>query len=232
MHTASAVPFAQASHCILALRPRVAAFDCDGTLWPIDAGLGFLEWELERDLLDAATASTARTRLRAYQAGDLDEDTFNGYLASLHAGLTVATIEAAAGEYVATHIPPVVFRQMAGLLDELARSGCQIWLVSSTNQWVIEAAAPLVGVSPQHVLASAAVIVDGRATDRLIRVPNATGKRLALQAALGRAPDVAFGNSRWDAEMLAFAGHACAVHPTAELTEIAARHQWPVLLPT
>ncbi len=231
MASASAVPFAEATRRILELRPEVAAFDCDGTLWSIDAGLGFLDWELERQLVDAVTAATARTRLRAYQAGDIDEDTFNGYLASLHAGLPVATVAAAAREYVATHIPPALFHQMTELLGQLARSGCQIWLVSSSNQWIIEAAAPLIGVPPQQVLASAAVSVHGRVTDRLLRVPNAGGKPLALQAALGRAPDVAFGNSRWDAEMLAFAAAAFAVHPTPELTGIAATHGWPVLLP-
>lgn len=232
MDPPSRVPFAEASHRILEQHPQVAAFDCDGTLWSIDSGLGFLDFELERQLLDPVTAATARTRLRAYQAEEIDEDTFNGYLAALHVGLRVTDIEAAAREYVSQQLPLVMFRQMTGLLEQLTRLGCQVWLVSSTNQWVIEAAGALIGVPAQRVLASAAVVIDGVATDRLIRVPNATGKRLALEAVLTRAPDLAFGNSRWDAQMLGFARRAFAVHPTPELTGIAAARGWPVLLPT
>jgi len=37
------------------LRPRVAAFDCDGTLWSGDAGERFFDWELrQRDIVSAA----------------------------------------------------------------------------------------------------------------------------------------------------------------------------------
>ena len=32
---------------VLRLRPRVAAFDCDGTLWSGDAGEGFFDWEIK-----------------------------------------------------------------------------------------------------------------------------------------------------------------------------------------
>ena len=243
MASASAVPFAEATRRILELRPKVAAFDCDGTLWSIDAGLGFLDWELERQLVDAVTAATARTRLRAYQAGDIDEDTFNGYLASLHAGLPVATVEAAAREYVATHIPPALFQQMAELLGQLARSGCQIWLVSSSNQWIIEAAAPLIGVPPQQVLASAAVSVRrtrhrsaAARTERRRQAPGAasrpragTGCRLR-QLALGR------GNARLrgrsvrgasDAGTYRYCGHQSLARAVANLGQARARQRPP-----
>lgn len=232
MHTAPPVRnFPETARRILELGSQVAAFDCDGTVWSIDAGLGFFEWEIERQLLDPVTAATARMRLKAYKAGAIDEDTFNGYLAALHVGLPVRHIEQAAAEYVRGALPAAMFRQMADLMAQLTRSGCQIWLVSSTNQWVIEAAASLVGVPRERVLAAAAVEVSGLATDRLIRVPSGLGKCLALQAAVGRAPDLAFGNSRWDADMLDFAAHAFAIHPTPELQSIASAKAWPVLLP-
>jgi len=32
---------------VLSLKPLVAAFDCDGTLWSGDAGEGFFSWELD-----------------------------------------------------------------------------------------------------------------------------------------------------------------------------------------
>ena len=43
--------------------------------------------------------------------------------------------------------------------------------------------------------------------------------------------DAAFGNSRWDAEMLAIAKHAFAVNPNPDL-EVAARQRgWTIYFP-
>src|ERR1700687_3109831 len=41
----SAVQFVQQ---VLATRPAIAVFDCDGTLWSGDAGADFFYWEMER----------------------------------------------------------------------------------------------------------------------------------------------------------------------------------------
>ena len=42
----SAVQFIQQ---VLAARPAIAVFDCDGTLWSGDAGADFFYWEMTRD---------------------------------------------------------------------------------------------------------------------------------------------------------------------------------------
>ena len=45
---------------VLQLQPRLAVFDCDGTLWSGDAGFGFFDWELKRGLV-ARPSLTDRT---------------------------------------------------------------------------------------------------------------------------------------------------------------------------
>ena len=45
---------------VLALRPQVAVFDCDGTLWSGDAGADFFYWELERGIVSSESAAAAR----------------------------------------------------------------------------------------------------------------------------------------------------------------------------
>jgi hypothetical protein len=47
---------------VLRLQPRVAAFDCDGTLWAGDAGEGFFDWELKQGLLADEIVAWARAR--------------------------------------------------------------------------------------------------------------------------------------------------------------------------
>ena len=154
-----------------------------------------------------------------------------GYLATMHRGVPIDTIRAAAEEYVITNLRPALFNDMVQLVCRLREGGCGVWLVSATNQWVIEAAAALIGIPADRVLATSATIVDGLVTDRLMRVPSGPGKRTALQAAAAAVPDAAFGNSRWDVEMLTYARQAYAVHPSPELARIAGERGWPVLLP-
>ena len=81
-----------------ALRPRLAVFDCDGTLWEGDSCAGFFYWELDRGLIDPVTAKWIRARYDDYKAGSVDEDTMCGEMVTIHRGLTREAIvrEAAA----------------------------------------------------------------------------------------------------------------------------------------
>ena len=71
----------------------------------------------------------------------------------------------------------------------------------------------------------------GIATDRLIRVPSGPGKPEALREAVKKEIDAAFGNSRWDAEMLAMAKHAFAVNPNPDLESTARKQGWRIYFP-
>lgn len=215
---------------VLALHPAVAAFDCDGTIWSIDAGIGFFEWEMGRDIVPSAIETRARALYAEHQAGRLSEEEFSGELVTMHAGELEQKVRAAAATYAQRHIQRSIFPDVARLIAALQAAHCEIFLVSSSHQWVIEAGARFVGVPPEQVLATTAAIVDGMITGKLTRVPNGPGKRYALEAT-GRTVDVAFGNSQWDTDMLAFASQAFAIHPTKELRMTAASKGWPIILP-
>ncbi len=63
---------------VLSLQPRIAAFDCDGTLWAGDAGEGFFDWELKQGLLPDEIVAWARSRYADYKSGKVDEETMCG----------------------------------------------------------------------------------------------------------------------------------------------------------
>ena len=67
--------------------------------------------------------------------------------------------------------------------------------------------------------------------ERLVRVPSGPGKPKALREALNKEIDAAFGNSRWDAEMLMIAKHAFAVNPNPDLEAIARDRGWAIYFP-
>ena len=56
-----------------------------------------------------------------------------------------------------------------------------------------------------------------RITDQLVRVPSGDGKPRAIQEVIKKTPNAAFGNSRWDTEMLAMYQHAFAINPNPDL---------------
>jgi phosphoserine phosphatase len=216
---------------VLQLQPRLAIFDCDGTLWAGDAGEGFFKWELERGLVSEETVSWARVRHAAYLAGKVSEDDMCGEMATMHHGLHEAVMQSAADEYFDAQMAAQIFPEMRVLVRRLQESRCDVWAVSSTNEWVIRAGMKQFGIPAKNILAAAARVVGGVITDELIRVPSGEGKPRAIRDVIGTPPDAIFGNSIWDAAMLGIARHPFVVNPTPELETIAAQKHWPVYRP-
>src|SRR6202166_2242239 len=71
------------------LAPRVAAFDCDGTLWSGDAGERFFDWELrEGGIVSDTLAGPLRERHAAYKRGEVDETTICGEMGTMNRGIS------------------------------------------------------------------------------------------------------------------------------------------------
>ena len=216
---------------VLRLQPRIAAFDCDGTLWAGDAGEGFFDWELKQGLLSDEIVAWARSRYADYKAGKVDEATMCGEMVTMHRGLSEDQVQRAASQYFERHIAGQIFSEMRDLVHRLSDSGCDIWAVSSTNEWVIRAAMKHFGISENRILAAKVQVVQGIITDRLVRVPTGEGKPRAIRELVGTDLEAAFGNSRWDIAMLEIARHAFAVNPNPDLEKQARERQWTIYFP-
>jgi HAD superfamily phosphoserine phosphatase-like hydrolase len=216
---------------VLSLNPQLAVFDCDGTLWSGDAGEGFFDWELKRRVVSDDVVGWARERYAAYRQGKVSEDDMCGEMVTLHAGLKEAEVLSLAREFFEANFVARIFPEMRELVRQLQSAGCDAWAVSSTNQWVIREAMPHVGISPEKILAASAEVKDGVITDRLIRVPSGPTKPKVILEVIGQVPDAAFGNSRWDVEMLILARHAVAVNPNPDLEKLAREKTWTIYWP-
>ena len=216
---------------ILRLQPSLAAFDCDGTLWSGDAGEAFFDWELEQGFLSEEILNWARPRYAAYRAGRVSEDVMCGEMVTMHRGLTESEVARLAVQYFDEHYASRIFPEMQVLIERLHQQGCQVWAVSSTNEWVIRAAMRHFHIPEERVLASAVRIVENRITGQLLRVPSGEAKCHAIQERIGRAPDAAFGNSIWDAAMLGIARTAVAVNPNPDLEKLARKRNWRIYHP-
>jgi phosphoserine phosphatase len=216
---------------VLLLIPRVAAFDCDGTLWSGDAGEAFFDWEIKQGIVSAQVGIAMRARYVQYKAGMVSEDEMCGEMVTMHKGMTEAAIMQAASDFMDRAFPGHIFSEMWELVGRLRENGCDVWAVSSSNEWVIRAGMKSFGIAEDHILAAKVELENGVITDRLGCIPSGPGKPKVLREVVKTEIDAAFGNSRWDADMLAMAKHAFAINPTPDL-ETEARHRgWTIYFP-
>ena len=216
---------------VLSVNPRLAVFDCDGTLWSGDAGEGFFDWELKREVVSDEIVRWARARYADYRAGKVSEDDMCGEMVTMNQGLREAEALELARTFFAENFLQRIFPEMKALVTRLRETGCDVWAVSSTNEWVIREAMLHVGIAQEKILAAAVATENGIITDRLTRVPSGAGKPKAILKEIGRVPDVAFGNSRWDAEMLTLARFPVAVNPNPDLEKLARQRMWTIYWP-
>ena len=217
------------------LQPKIAVFDCDGTLWSGDAGSGFMNWSVETGLLSRESTDWLDGRYRAYKRGEVSELAICGEMTQVYQGLREEEMRRAAAVFFRTHVEKHIFPEMRELIAALQAQSVDIWAVSSTNDWVIEEGVKRFNIPANRVLSARVKVVDGVVTDHIVDVPTDEGKVTALaRVGIGvakQAPDAVFGNSVHDAAMLAIARRAFPVNPTPALLERSGLEGWPVYFP-
>ena len=215
---------------VLALRPRVAVFDCDSTLWNADSGMEFFYWVIQRGLVPKPVADWALPRYDDYKAGRVDEKTMCGEMVQICAGLRVETVREAARVFFREKTEAVIFPEMLRLTNALRDAGCELWAVSSSSQVLIEVEAAPFGFRADHILAAGVEIENDVMTDRLTRVPTAAGKADVLRER-GVRPELGFGNSIHDLAMLEMCGRQFAINPNPDLEQLARQREWTIYQP-
>jgi phosphoserine phosphatase len=219
------------SHSVLSKEPAVAVFDCDGTLWDGDSGYDFMVWSIEEGIVSRNASDWIDSRYRLYRAGNVSELAMCGEMVQIYDGVSELEIRRAADTFFELRFLDKIFPEMRSLVASLTDRGTQIWVVSSTNNWVIEAGVRNFGIPAARVISARAEVVGGRVTSKLLDVPTGEGKARSLIKAGLAAPDVVFGNSIHDAAMLEIALQAYPVNPTPALLQIAAQRDWPIFYP-
>ena len=222
---------AQFIDSVLRLRPTIAVFDCDGTLWSGDAGRDFFYWEMERGLVTPEVADAMHARYELYAAGEVEEEPMCAEMVTMNRGLSCDVLYRAAEEFFDTQVSHRIFPDMLELTHKLKQQDCELWAVSSTNNWVIDIAAERFGIARDHVLAACVHIENGCATDRILRVPTDELKAVAIREVIRRPVDAVFGNSIHDYAMLEMAKWPFCVNPNPDLERAAREKQWPVYWP-
>jgi HAD superfamily phosphoserine phosphatase-like hydrolase len=224
-------PFAQAVLARLtAVGRRVAVFDADGTLWYEDIGEAFLRWLAAGGLIAGYPEAT---EVWAEYERRVAESRVEGYTWAVRimAGLKDEDVSRWCRQMAFAW--PNLRAPMVKLIAGLQAEGFETWIVSASNRWIIEAAAPFVGIPLERVVGIEVQVQDGVLTSRPVYPrPCSQGKVDAIQKYIGVRPIFVFGDSMGDFEMLAFAEQPMVVgrrdRPDNELVRQAAGRGWPV----
>ena len=216
---------------VLALRPSIAVFDCDGTLWSGDAGADFFYWEIERGIVSRERGEWGLRRYENYKAGQIGEEEMCGDMVTINRGVPCSLLERAAAEFFDEMVAPRVFPELQELMRRLGEQGCELWAVSSTNSWVVEVGATRFGIPRERVLAACVQVENGCASECLVRVPTDELKTVAIREVIARPMEAVFGNSIHDQAMLELARWPFCINPNPDLEQFARQRGWPVYWP-
>lgn len=209
-------------------RKALVIFDADGTLWQGDAGEAFFHWQLANDKLESAQAARAMEQWELYEQGKVGEREIWTTVATCQAGLLERDVARQALEYFNTHYKDRIFGPMARIVGYLQQHGAEVWVVSASHKWIIEAGVAHLNIPSNCVIAVTPIVKDGVITDKVVEpMPYGPGKAQAVAERVRRKPFVVFGNSGGDIEMLHLAERqAVTINPTEELERERQANAW------
>jgi phosphoglycolate phosphatase-like HAD superfamily hydrolase len=208
-------------------RDRIAVFDNDGTLWseqPIYFQVAFAldriktlapqhpEWKTTQPF-KAVLENDLKTALSGGEHALMD------IIGASHAGMTSEQFSAIVSDWLKTARHPrfkrpyteLVYQPMLEVLDYLRANGFKTYIVSGGGtEFMRVFAEQAYGIPPEQVIGSRIkteyAVREGQ--PELLRLPaiefidDKEGKPIAINAAIGRRPLMAFGNSDGDFQML------------------------------
>ncbi|NVJ25135.1 MULTISPECIES: HAD family hydrolase [Myxococcus] len=220
------------------------AFDGDGTLWSGDVGDDLFMAVTGRDAvrdearprmeqvaaahgleLEGSNSTLARRLFTAFQAGRIAERDICEMATWLFAGWPVEELRAFARGVVESHgVAERVHPEVRLVVDWAREQDIPCYVVSASPLAVVEAAARVVGISSEHVIASTPQSAGGTVLpDVVAPIPYGPGKVTCLRARTERPLYAAFGDNVFDLELLTESRVPVAVRPKPRLLERADR---------
>ena len=207
---------------------RVAVFDNDGTLWveqPLYPQLAFTVERL-KEVAAREPALLQRPVVKAAVEGDLATVLSSGERAMAElaavasAGMSQVAYNRLVTQWLATTPHPrfnrphmrLIYQPMLEVMRLLRREGFAVWIVTGGEQEFVRAFSGATYAVPIERVVGAVTLtefrVEGRRDAELVRLPAidgvdvGPGKPIGIGRFIGRRPQVAFGNSDGDIEML------------------------------
>ncbi|MCS6944139.1 MAG: HAD family hydrolase [Sutterellaceae bacterium] len=216
---------------------KLALFDLDHTLLPIDSASAWSRFVVARAGLDTRVyGERIRAFAAAYRAGNFDVEAYLAFQLDLLARFPRARLEQWRARFVADQIAPHVRPPALALIARHRAEGYELALVTGTNAFVTAPIAALFGID--HLLAVQPEEVGGRFTGRYVGTHTyRQGKVQAVEAFLAArgtsladcADSVFYSDSINDLPLLERVRRPVATNADEQLRAVAAARRWPML---
>ena len=217
---------------------RLALFDLDHTLLPLDSDHEWGEFLVRIGAVDAAAFKQANNDFYAqYQAGTLDPVQYLEFALGTLARFPRDELDAMHAQFMREVIAPAIRPSALALLRRHQEAGDIVAIITATNRFVTAPIAAALGVD-YLIAAVPEEDAQGRLTGKLLGVPTSgEGKVVHTHAwleTLGM-PLESFESSHFysdshnDIPLLSVVTHPVATNPNAALSSHAAQQGWPSL---
>lgn len=181
----------------------IAAFDADGTLWGFDCGEAFLSYLQDQEVLGPISGKSPVEFYESMRWGGETKKALK-WLAQISAGRTLEEVRKMAAHCFDSEEKVPVFPDMRDLINKLKSSGFEVYIVSASPKWAVEAAAVHVGVDKSHVIGLMTKIQNNKLTEEMDGpVTSGEGKVEALlHTTQGFNPTFAAGNTHSDLPLM------------------------------
>jgi HAD superfamily hydrolase (TIGR01490 family) len=217
---------------------KLALFDLDHTLLPIDSDHEWGEFLVRTGAVDAAAFKRRNDDFYAqYCAGTLDPVEYLEFALGTLAQYTRPQLDAMHAQFMAEVITPNIRPQALALVQRHLDAGDLVAIITATNRFVTAPIARAFNV--EHLIAAVPEEdASGRPTGKLQGVPTSgAGKVVHMHRWLDQMnqPFASFTSSHFysdshnDIPLLSVVSHPIATNPNAVLTSHAQSHGWPLL---
>lgn len=216
---------------------KLALFDLDHTLLPLDSDYAWGEFTADIGWTDAADFKRRNDEFyQHYQAGTLDIHDYVRFATEAARRQGPAAAAAGHARFMAEVIQPAIRAQALELVASHQRAGDTVLIVTATNEFVTRPIAQVFGVT-ELIAVNLARGADGWITGEIDGVPSfRDGKVTRVQHWLqARGLDWSsvdatfYSDSTNDLPLLEKVSHPVATNPDARLRALAEQRQWRIL---
>ena len=215
---------------------QAAFFDLDKTVIAKSSTLAFTGKLYKAGMLGRRTLLRAAIGQLMYVIFGADEDQLDKAreaMLQLTKGWDRAEVEQLVQEALEEVVAPLVYAEALFLVDEHARDGREVYIVSASPEEVVRPLARYIGV--ENVIATRAKIdAAGTYTGEVDLYAYGPEKAMAVrdlaaEKGIALSESYAYSDSITDRPLLELVGHPVAVNPDKELRDLAEERQWPIL---
>lgn len=135
-----------------------AAFDADGTLWDIDLGETFFQYQIEKKLVPLPPNPWEHyLHLKSQACGP--EQAYL-WLAQINKNVPLDLVRKWAADAALEATPIPIFQEQKKLIDLLKKSGVEVFIVTASVKWAVEPGAALLGLSNDVVIGVETKVTD------------------------------------------------------------------------